>query len=379
MATYEDPAHKIAAKLALEKPAAQVEKPAAAVTTPSVAAATTGPATVPPSGAVESALSHYSDTAVTPHKVKSQVIRSNPDAMYEDLVKASGLTKAEYPAARRTAKDLLAENAEHGVNNINQYAYELATTKRETHMGNWMNEFGKSSYFEKKYGMNSSHRDDLQNTQPGDGAKFHGRGLVQITGRRNYTDWTERMEKENYQHNGQAVDLVNHPELAADPGIAAHIAVKGMRDGTFTGRKMGDYINDSKTDFYNARRVINGTDHAQEIADQATAFQSVLKNHAGDYTDAMLKAKLAGLPMSEATELSGNPTAVTGELLSQKPLGGSLTKFQSADKLLHNGIGRFDGSAALGTYTTVKTRPADTLPDVSLQPHKAEQEPEQPQ
>ncbi len=379
MAAFEDPAHKVAAKLAFDPPAAQVEKPAPAVVAQSPSAVTSGQNQAAPSGAVEAALSHYSDTAITPHKVKSQVIRSNPDAMYEDLVKASGLTKAEYPAARRTAKDLLAENAEHGVNNINQYAYELATTKRETHMGNWMNEFGKSSYFEKKYGMHSSHRNDLQNTQPGDGAKFHGRGLVQITGRRNYTDWTERMEKENYQHNGEAVDLVNHPELAADPGIAAHIAVKGMRDGTFTGRKMSDYINDSKTDFYNARRVINGTDHAQEIADQATAFQSVLKNHAGDYTDAMLKEKLAGLPMAGPTELSGNPTAVTPELLSQKPLGSGLTKFQSADKLLNNGIGQFDSSVPLGKYTTVKTRPADTLTAPPQVPHKAEQEPTPPQ
>lgn len=373
MAAFEDPAHKVATKPAFEKPAALVEKPSPVTT--SQAVATCGQNQAAPSGAVESALSHYSDTAITPHKVKTQVIQSNPDAMYEDLVKASGLTKAEYPAARRTAKDLLAENAEHGVNNINQYAYELATTKRETHMGNWMNEFGKNSYFEKKYGMNSSHRDDLQNTQPGDGAKFHGRGLVQITGRRNYTDWTERMEKENYQHNGEAVDLVNHPELAADPGIAAHIAVKGMRDGTFTSRKMGDYINDSKTDFYNARRVINGTDHAQEIADQATAFQTVLKNHAGDYTDAMMKAKLAGLPMAGPTELSGNPTAVTPELLSAKPLGDGLTTFQSADKLLHNGIGQFDPSAQLGKYTTVKTRPGDTLPSPELVPHKAEPAP----
>jgi hypothetical protein len=76
--------------------------------------------------------------------------------------------------------------------------------------------------------------------------------------------------------------------------------------------------------------------------------------------------------MSGPTELSGNPTAATPELLTSKPLGDGLTKFQSADKLLNNGIGQFDPSASLGKYTTVKTHPADTLPAPELVPHKAE-------
>ncbi|UPG91581.1 peptidoglycan-binding protein [Luteibacter aegosomaticola] len=57
--------------------------------------------------------------------------------------------------------------------------------------------------------------DNLGNTQPGDGWKFHGRGFVQLTGRDNY----------DKAANGLGMDLVHHPELAADRDNAAKIAV----------------------------------------------------------------------------------------------------------------------------------------------------------
>jgi len=55
----------------------------------------------------------------------------------------------------------------------------------------------------------------LGNTKAGDGAKYKGRGFIQITG------------KANYANAGQAlgIDLVNKPELAAKPDVAAKIAV----------------------------------------------------------------------------------------------------------------------------------------------------------
>jgi putative chitinase len=55
----------------------------------------------------------------------------------------------------------------------------------------------------------------LGNTEAGDGAKYKGRGFIQITG------------KANYAKAGQAlgIDLVNSPELAARPDVAAKIAV----------------------------------------------------------------------------------------------------------------------------------------------------------
>lgn len=58
-------------------------------------------------------------------------------------------------------------------------------------------------------------RDNLGNTEPGDGWRFHGRGYVQLTGRDNY----ERAGREI------GLDLANNPDLAADRGNAASIAV----------------------------------------------------------------------------------------------------------------------------------------------------------
>jgi putative chitinase len=54
-------------------------------------------------------------------------------------------------------------------------------------------------------------REDLGNTQPGDGKRFMGRGLIQITGRANYV------------RAGQALDLplTDQPELLEQPSNAA--------------------------------------------------------------------------------------------------------------------------------------------------------------
>ncbi|MEG3789117.1 XVIPCD domain-containing protein [Lysobacter sp. CCNWLW3] len=58
-------------------------------------------------------------------------------------------------------------------------------------------------------------RDNLGNTEPGDGWRFHGRGYVQLTGRDNY----ERAGRE------LGLDLATNPDLASDRANAANIAV----------------------------------------------------------------------------------------------------------------------------------------------------------
>jgi len=106
----------------------------------------------------------------------------------------------------------------------------------------------------------------LGNTQPGDGALFAGRGYVQITGRSNYQHWASEL----------GVDFVGHPDLASAPDYAAQIAVRGMNEGAFSGHSLSEYINTQSTDFYDARQVVNGLDHASEIAGFARTYSSAL-------------------------------------------------------------------------------------------------------
>lgn len=85
----------------------------------------------------------------------------------------------------------------------------LATVAVETGNFSPIKERGGPAYFTKMY----EGRSDLGNTEPGDGAKFRGRGYIQITGRLNYTNYGKAI----------GVDLVGNPDLALDPAIAAEV------------------------------------------------------------------------------------------------------------------------------------------------------------
>jgi putative chitinase len=95
---------------------------------------------------------------------------------------------------------------------------------------------------------------------------WYGRGFVQLTWEKNY----QRAEAET----GQPVH--QNPALALNPAVAAMIAVTGMREGWFTGRDLNDFIDLQHSDFVNARRIINGTDRAQEIAVIAQHYDQAL-------------------------------------------------------------------------------------------------------
>jgi len=92
-------------------------------------------------------------------------------------------------------------------------------------------------------------RKDLGNVQPGDGARFPGRGFVQLTGRANYRTYGQRI----YQ------PLEDQPDLANEPKIAAQILAMFIADRA---EKIDTALRAS--DFASARRAVNGGTHGLE-------------------------------------------------------------------------------------------------------------------
>jgi hypothetical protein len=145
-------------------------------------------------------------------------------------------------------------------------AYSMATVFHETAATMMpITEYGPKSYFD-KYEPGTPIGNELGNTQPGDGYKYRGRGYVMITGRANYTKASEKLNE----------DFVNYPDLALEPPLARAIMRRGCLEGWFTGKKFQDYINPTLCDYYNARRVVNGTDKAELIRDYAHRFEGAI-------------------------------------------------------------------------------------------------------
>jgi peptidoglycan L-alanyl-D-glutamate endopeptidase CwlK len=101
-------------------------------------------------------------------------------------------------------------------------------------------------------------RADLGNRGPTDGADFKGRGFVQLTGGANYMHFSEVV--------GLGTQLVDNPDLANDPDIAAQLLAAFLKDKENRIRAaLG--ANDLAT----ARRLVNGGTHG--LADFTDAYQ----------------------------------------------------------------------------------------------------------
>ena len=95
----------------------------------------------------------------------------------------------------------------------------------------------------------------------GDGWRYRGRGLLQITGRDNYGKYA----------------IADDPDQALDPIKAVEILFDGLMNGRFTGRKLSDFFNATATDWISARKIINGVDRASDVAGYAKTFLNAIQ------------------------------------------------------------------------------------------------------
>jgi putative chitinase len=134
-------------------------------------------------------------------------------------------------------------------------AYLLATIRHETSFTFApIEEYGKGAG--QPYGK----------ADPVTGQAYYGRGYIQLTWKANYQRFADLLK----------LDLVGNPSLALDPTSSYRIASLGMVEGLFTGAALGHYINESQCDYVNARRIVNGLDQAEKIAEYAEAFSKCL-------------------------------------------------------------------------------------------------------
>ena len=150
----------------------------------------------------------------------------------------------------------------YGITDTTQFASIMAQCAHESGNFKYLTELGQDSYFAKYEG-----RKDLGNTQPGDGLKYKGRGFIQITGRDLYTKAGAYV--------GQ--DLVNNPEIAAQPQIAAKLVLYFLFE-----YKKGRTVGVNWDDLTAVTRIVNGGTNG--IEDRRQKYAAYKKK----YTDGVI-------------------------------------------------------------------------------------------
>jgi hypothetical protein len=139
---------------------------------------------------------------------------------------------------------------------LRKLAYILATSKNETWFRNIKEVWGGHALQPQYYPQG-----------------WYGRGLSQVTWQLNYQKFQTIL----------GIPLVSNPDLALRADVGARILVYGMIHGVFTSgglsssNNLNKYFNGNVTDWYNARRIVNGTDKMVAIGDVAYRIWANLK------------------------------------------------------------------------------------------------------
>lgn len=141
-------------------------------------------------------------------------------------------------------------------------AYVFATAKHETaHTMQPITEMGSQAYLQGK-----------------DYYPYIGRGFVQLTWQENYAKSDKAIAENGWVHDpSRFPDGEVHQEKYLDQALDLEVAginiFKGMHEGWYTSKKLWDYLTNHKQDYFEARRIVNGTDMAGTIAAIADDFE----------------------------------------------------------------------------------------------------------
>jgi len=169
-------------------------------------------------------------------------------ATFAALLARAGL-RVVAPLDHDLGASLAAKLDSYGINTPIRVRHFLAQTACETWAFTVLKERGDAAYFQRYEG-----RRDLGNTQPGDGALYCGRGLLDTTGRYNYSLLADLTK----------LDCVNHPELLEEPDYAVLAAC------VFWQHRDVNALADAN-DIQGVTRAINGG--LNGLADRMTYFE----------------------------------------------------------------------------------------------------------
>ena len=118
-------------------------------------------------------------------------------------------------------------------------------------------EYGRRPYFSHMY----DGRRDLGNTRPGDGARYYGRGYIQLTGRANYRAYGKRL----------GVDLEKRPGMALRTDVGARVLADyfkehGVADSARRGqwRDVRRKVNGGLNGWTRYKRVVSSLERASK-------------------------------------------------------------------------------------------------------------------
>jgi len=138
---------------------------------------------------------------------------------------------------------------------VHKLAYILATTKWES--AHTILPIEEYKWYNRWYAK----------INPKTGKRYYGRGFVQLTHYNNYLRFSNLLK----------LDLVYHPEKVLETKTAAIILVRGMLEGLFTGVSLKKYINNNPTNYFSARKTVNGLDKAENIRIIALEILNIIK------------------------------------------------------------------------------------------------------